>query len=150
VSSRARASSASRSGISAGSSAGTHQAMSNSSARRYAYSIAVVVLPTPPMPVTAWTTAGPPAPSAASNSANNPPRPVNSRTRAGIVHNRRETLGVGVGWIRGSTVSACSSAVSSSPGSETVIAVTLLSSRRARNACCRGPCSRSRNISAGP
>src|SRR5947209_7690323 len=44
---------------SVGSSAGTHQAMSNDPRYRWAYSIAVVVLPTPPMPVTACTTAEP-------------------------------------------------------------------------------------------
>ena len=91
VRSRARASSASRSGINAGSSAGTHQAMSNSSRWRWAYSIAAVVLPIPPIPVTACTTVGPPDRSAASSSASSSARPVNPRTRAGIVHTRRST-----------------------------------------------------------
>ena len=43
--------------------------MSNSSACRWAYSIAVVVLPTPPIPFTACTAARPPAVSAARSSA---------------------------------------------------------------------------------
>ena len=47
-----RASSASRSGTSAGLSDGTHQAMSSSARWRCAYSMAALVLPTPPIPVT--------------------------------------------------------------------------------------------------
>ena len=97
--------------------------MSNSSWWRWAYSIAAVVLPIPPIPVTACTTVGPPDRSAASSSASSSARPVNPRTRAGIVHTRRSDGGtplpsVGAGRCsgRGSAVSACSNAVSNSPG----------------------------------
>ena len=156
VSSRAMASSASRSGISAGSSAGTHQAMSNSSWWRWAYSIAAVVLPIPPIPVTACTTVDPPNRSAASSPASRSVRPMNPRTRPGIVHARRSMAGSAVlvgadcGSGRGSAVRACSNAVSNSPGLVTVAVVTPLPASRPRNACWRAPCCRSPNIAAGP
>jgi len=136
-----RASSASRWGINAGSSAGTHHAMSNSSWWRWAYSIAAVVLPIPPIPVTACTTVGPPDRSAASSSVSSSARPVNPRTRAGIIHTRRSSVACTalVEAIccsgRGSAVSAWSNAVSNSPGLLTVAVVTPLPARRARNAC---------------
>jgi hypothetical protein len=78
------------------------------------------------------------------------PHTLNCRICAGIVHNRRGVSAVGVGCARGSVVNACSSAVSSAPGSVTDTVVTPLLCSRARNATCRGPCSKSRNISAGP
>ena len=96
--------------------------MSNSSWWRWAYSIAAVVLPIPPIPVTACTTVGPPDRSAASSSASSSARPVNPRTRAGIVHTRRSTAVCAASVRadccsgRGSAVSACSNAVSNSPG----------------------------------
>jgi hypothetical protein len=65
--------------------------MSNSSWWRWAYSIAAVVLPIPPIPVTACTTVGPPERSAVSSSASSSVRPVNPRTLPGIVHTRRAT-----------------------------------------------------------
>jgi hypothetical protein len=113
-----------------------------------------VVLPIPPIPVTACTTVGPDR-SAASSSASSSARPVNPRTRAGIVHTRRpKGLSAAVGAAccsgRGSAVSACSNAVSNSPGLLTVAIVTPLPVSRLRNACWRGACSRSPNIAAGP
>ena len=130
--------------------------MSNSSRWRWAYSIAAVVLPIPPIPVTACTTVGPPDRSAASSSASSSARPVNPRTRAGIVHTRRSTavvaasVGADCCSGRGSAVSACSNAVSNSAGLVTVAVVTPLPASRARNACWRAPYSRSPNIAAGP
>ena len=118
--------------------------MSNSSRWRWAYSIAAVVFPIPPIPVTACTTAGPPDRSAASSSASSSARPVNPRTRAGIVHTRRSTAVLAAWGGRLPPVGAARSARAASrsptrPGCVTVAVVTPLPASRPRNACWRAP-----------
>ena len=82
------ASAASCSPISPAASALTHHTRSYPPANRCAYSIASCVLPTPPMPYSACTTALSPDSSASRTETSRPSRPVNPGLRAGTFHTR--------------------------------------------------------------